>query len=144
MTSLLAASAPLQVAAAVGTAGRFARDPDVARRWAEGLSEADRRRVEEDALREVGTAWDRLERVSDHAVLAEDGTHALASLVDLRDLLASAAWVLRSRALAEELDALDRAAVQRWSELPELADELGELCGEVAWREPWSWWGQLG
>ncbi|MEZ4240556.1 MAG: hypothetical protein R3F59_31255 [Myxococcota bacterium] len=143
VTALRSGRSPVLAAAAVGTVGRLGADPALPRRWAEALSDTDRRLVEHDALRQVDAAWARLARVAEAAVRGEDGAHALYELVDLRDVLASAAWVLGSEPLDTRLRDLDAAVRTRWSELPPLPEALGDLCAEVAWREPWAWWGRL-
>jgi hypothetical protein len=139
VAALLSARSPVLAAAAVGLAGRMGASVREARAWADALSAADRELLVEDALRQAGAARERLERLSE----SPDPVATFGELVDLRDVLASAEWVLGSAGdpLVQQLEELDREVEVRWSEAPDNAPHLAELCAEVSWREPWSWWG---
>lgn len=139
VVGLLSARSPVLAAAGVGLAGRMGASVRDARAWADGLTAADRDLLVQDALRQAGAARERLERLAE----SPDPVATFGELIDLRDVLASAEWVLGASAgpLVQQLEELDHEVEVRWSEAPDLAPHLAELCAEVSWREPWAWWG---
>ena len=121
---------------------------DQVRRWARDLDEPMRAAVVQGALDAVVACRESLDDLAKAVIEGSTRPAILAwhRLVEHRDRLASAAWVLvitegPQHGLRQDLDHLDEEVQVRWSERPsQPAEPELRWLHEMAAREPDAWW----